>query len=75
MAGDFIEARGKVLQARGNAMFLVELDFDGKHSEIVCTISGSIRKNNIRIQVGDFVSVKLSPYDLDKGIITYRHRG
>ena len=53
-----------------NAMFRVELD--NKHV-VLATISGKMRKNYIRILTGDKVRVELTPYDLTKGRITYRH--
>lgn len=70
MAGDVLKYRGVVTQSMGNAMFRVKLDI----GEIICTISGNIRKNNIRILDGDIVSVEVSPYDVSRGRITYRHK-
>jgi translation initiation factor IF-1 len=52
-------------------MFRVQLD--DAHS-VLATISGKMRKNYIRILPGDRVKVELSPYDLSRGRITYRHR-
>ncbi len=52
-------------------MFRVQLD--GGHS-VLATISGKMRKHYIRILPGDKVKVELSPYDLSRGRITYRHR-
>ena len=54
-----------------NAMFNVELE-NGK--TILCTISGKIRMNYIRILPGDRVVVEISPYDLTRGRITYRYK-
>lgn len=68
-----IESEGEVLKELGNSMFLVQLDLDGS-PEIICTISGKIRKNYIRIMAGDKVKVEMSPYDLTKGRITTRLR-
>lgn len=68
-----IESEGEVLRELGNSMFLVQLDLDGS-PEIICTISGKIRKNYIRIMAGDKVKVEMSPYDLTKGRITTRLR-
>lgn len=65
-----IEVSGEVLQELGNSMFKCSIDDMGR--EIVCTISGKIRKNYIRISVGDKVKIELSPYDLTKGRICYR---
>lgn len=66
---DLVEAEGEVIESLRNAMFRVRLD---NGSEVTCAISGKIRKNRIRIQVCDKVKVELSPYDLDRGRITYR---
>lgn len=67
---DVMELRGTVTEALANAMFRVKLEND---LQIICHISGRLRKNNIRILLGDGVSVEVSPYDLTKGRITYRH--
>lgn len=68
---DSIELEGKVIEPLPNAMFNVELE-NGKN--ILCTISGKIRMNYIRILPGDKVVVEISPYDLTKGRITYRYK-
>ncbi len=68
---DAIELEGTVVEPLPNAMFNVELE-NGK--TIMCTISGKIRMNYIRILPGDRVVVEMSPYDLTKGRITYRYR-
>ena len=65
---------GTVLEELGNSMFKVELDMDSL-PEILCTISGKIRKNYIRIVAGDRVRIDVSPYDLTKGRITTRLTG
>lgn len=66
-----IQTSGTVTEALSNTMFKVELD---NGHEILCHISGKIRTNNIRIMVGDSVSVEMSPYDLTKGRISYRKK-
>lgn len=68
---DVIEFEGVVLEALPNAMFKVELE--NKHV-ILCHLSGKMRMNFIRILPGDRVTVEMSPYDLTKGRITYRHK-
>ncbi len=69
-----IEVEGVVIKALPNAMFLVEHEYgEGKH-EVLCTIAGKMRKYYIRILPGDEVTVQLSPYDLNRGRITYRKR-
>jgi translation initiation factor IF-1 len=68
---DAIQVEGKVREALANTQFRVELD----NGHIVTAhVSGKMRKNFIRIIVGDKVTVELSPYDLTKGRITYRAR-
>ena len=66
-----IEVEGEVVEALPSTMFRVEVD--GGHS-VLATISGKMRKHYIRILPGDKVKVELSPYDLTRGRITYRHR-
>ena len=66
-----IELEGKVIEPLPNAMFNVELE-NGK--TILCTISGKIRMNYIRILPGDKVTLEMSPYDLTKGRITWRSK-
>lgn len=70
MSKDVLEFTGEVLTALPNAMFTVRLD---NGYELLSFISGKIRKNKIRILAGDIVTVEVSPYDLTKGRISYRH--
>lgn len=62
---------GTVSQELGNSMFRVDLD-DVECPPILCTISGKIRKNYIRILAGDKVKIEMTPYDLTKGRIVTR---
>ena len=66
-----IEVEGEVVEALPSTMFRVQIE--GGH-EVLAKISGKMRKNYIRILPGDKVKVELSPYDLTRGRITYRHR-
>lgn len=68
---NLIEMEGIVIDSLPNAMFLVNLN---NGCQVLAYISGKIRRNYIRILVGDRVKVELSPYDLTKGRITYRLR-
>ena len=68
---DMIEVEGTVLEPLPNAMFRVVLENGHK---VLAHISGKMRMNFIRILPGDRVMVKLSPYDLNRGIITYRFK-
>lgn len=65
-----LELSGKVTEELGNSMFRVYLETS--KTEIICTISGKIRMNYIRIMSGDDVIVEVSPYDLTKGRIIRR---
>jgi len=67
---DGIFVDGTVIEARANAMFDVKLDNDFM---VLCTICGKIRMHHIRILPHDRVQVKLSEYDLSRGIIEYRY--
>jgi len=64
-----IEVMAKVLETLPNAMFRVELE-ESQH-QVLAHISGKMRKHFIRILPGDRVLVELSPYDLNRGRITY----
>ncbi len=66
-----IEMEGKIVEALPNTEFLVELDNGHK---IKAHVSGKIRMYYIRILPGDKVTVEMSPYDLTRGRITYRHK-
>ena len=68
---DVIEVEGTILEALPNAMFQVQL-VNGH--VILAHISGKIRMNFIKILPGDKVTVELTPYDLNRGRITYRHK-
>ena len=68
---DSIEVMGKVVEKFRAGMFSIELDV-GK--TVLATMAGRLRRNRIKIMNGDKVSLELSPYDLTKGRITYRHR-
>ena len=68
---DNIEMQGTVLETLPNTMFRVELE---NGHVVTAHISGKMRKNYIRILVGDRVTVEMSPYDLTRGRITYRFK-
>ena len=68
---DVIEVEGTILEALPNAMFQVEL-VNGH--VILAHISGKIRMNFIKILPGDKVTVELTPYDFNRGRITYRYK-
>jgi len=66
-----IEMEGTVIDALPNTMFRVQLE---NGHVVLAHISGKMRKNYIRILKGDKVTVEMTPYDLTKGRITFRHK-
>lgn len=68
---DAIELEGKVVEPLPSAMFKVELE---NGHQVLAHISGKMRMHYIKILPGDKVTVELSPYDLDRGRITYRYK-
>ena len=68
---DVIEVEGKVVEPLPNAMFKVELD---NGHRVLAHISGKMRMHYIKILPGDKVTLELSPYDLNRGRIIYRHK-
>ena len=68
---DKIRADGVVVEALPGTQFRVRLE---NGHEILAYLSGKMRKYYIRILLGDRVSVEMSPYDLARGRITFRHR-
>ncbi|HMC26573.1 MAG TPA: translation initiation factor IF-1 [Verrucomicrobiae bacterium] len=67
-----IELEGTIVAVLPGTMFRVELD--NKH-QVLAHISGKMRKRFIRLTAGDRVKMEMSPYDLEKGRITYRLGG
>lgn len=68
---DLIEFTGVVTELLPNATFRVKLDND---HVILAHTSGKMRKNRIRVLMGDKVTVEMTPYDLTKGRITFRQK-
>ena len=68
---DVIEVQATVVETLPNAMFKVQVD---NGVVILAHVSGKIRMNYIRILPGDKVTVEISPYDLTRGRITFRHK-
>lgn len=68
---DAIEVMGKVVEKFRAGMFSIEIDA-GK--TVLATMAGKLRRNRIKVMNGDRVSLELSPYDLTRGRITYRHK-
>ena len=66
-----IEVTGTVIKVLPATMYKVQRD---NGHEVLAHISGKMRKFFIKIAIGDKVTVEISPYDLSKGRITYRHK-
>lgn len=66
-----LEVEGTVVELLPNTQFKVELDNGHK---VLAYLSGRMRKYYIRILLADRVRVEMTPYDLDRGRITYRYR-
>jgi len=68
---DAIELEGTVVEVLPNATFRVEIE--NGHT-VLATLGGKMRQHRIRVLAGDLVKVEVSPYDLSRGRITYRHK-
>lgn len=68
---ELIEVEGEIVEALPNAMFRVKLD---KGHIVLAHVAGKMRMHFIRILPGDKVKMELSPYDLNRGRITYRYK-
>jgi translation initiation factor IF-1 len=68
---DAIEVTGRVVEKFKAGMFSIELEAG---RGVLATMAGRLRRNRIKIMNGDRVTLELSPYDLTKGRITYRHK-
>lgn len=71
MKEEAIEVEGVVAEVLPSAMFRVDLD---NGHRLLATTAGKMRKFRIRILAGDRVTVAVSPYDLARGRITFRHK-
>ncbi len=68
---ELLEFEGVVEEVLPNTMFRVKLE---NGHEMLAHSSGRMRKNRIRVLAGDKVTVEMTPYDLTKGRITFRHK-
>lgn len=68
---DCIEVQGVVVEKFPSGLFSVQIDQDRK---VLAHLAGKLRRNRIRVLAGDRVTLELSPYDLTKGRIVYRHK-
>lgn len=70
---DSIEVTGTVSEKFPSGTFAVTLDQDMDRI-VLAHLAGKLRRNRIRVLAGDRVTLEMSPYDLTKGRITYRHK-
>ena len=68
---DCIEVVGVVVEKLPSGLFSVQLD---EEKTVLAHLAGRLRRNRIRVLAGDRVTIEMSPYDLTKGRITYRHK-
>jgi translation initiation factor IF-1 len=68
---ELIEFEGEVIEVLPDARFRVRLDTG---HEMIAYTAGKMKKNRIKTIEGDRVTVEMSPYDLEKGRITFRHK-
>lgn len=68
---DAIELEGTVTEVLPNATFRVQVD---NGHDVLTTLGGNMRRFRIRVLQGDRVKIAVSPYDLTRGRITYRHK-
>jgi translation initiation factor IF-1 len=75
---DVIEVSGEVIEALPNTMFRVEVDGDSSEEfggkTLLCTLSGKMRMYRIRVMPGDKVNLEITPYDKNRGRITFRSK-
>lgn len=70
---DKIELEGRIVDKHPGGTFTVEIEQEnGEKHRLLCSVSGKLRMNFIRILIGDIVTVEMSPYDLTRGRITWR---
>ncbi len=69
---DLAQLDGKIVDALAGGLYKVKLD--NNNVEIMAKLCGKMRRFNIRVVVGDKVTVGVSPYDPTHGLIMYRHK-
>ena len=65
---------GIIKEALPSSMFRVEIEIGGENHEVLSSVSGKMRKYFIKILPGDMVTLEVSPYDLSRGRIVFRHK-
>ena len=68
---DLIEIEGRVMEVLRGGNFLVETE---RGTKVQAHLAGKLRRFHIRVVLGDRVTVAVSPYDLSRGRITFRHK-
>ena len=68
---DSIEVTGTVVEKFPSGLFSVQLD---QERTVLAHLAGKLRRNRIRVLAGDRVTLEMSPYDLARGRITFRHK-
>ena len=71
---DTIKVDGIVNEILPNNMFRVMLEMPNKQHEVIAYLSGKMKQNKIKVISGDKVEVEMTPYDLNKGRISFRYR-
>ena len=67
---DLVPLNGRVSEVLAGGNFRIALENGGT---VLAQLSGRLRRNRIRVTLGDHVTVSVSPYDPSRGLITYRH--
>lgn len=65
---------GTITEALPNALFRVNVEIGGKTHEVLAHVAGKMRMHFIKILPGDTVTLEISPYDLSRGRIVFRHK-
>lgn len=68
---DLVEMEGTIVEVYPSGKFQVKLE---QGADVIAHLGGRMRQNRIRVVLGDKVRVAISPYDLSKGRIVYRHK-
>ncbi len=65
---------GTITESLPNALFRVNVEIGGKTHEVLAHVAGKMRMHFIKILPGDTVTLEISPYDLSRGRIVFRHK-
>lgn len=69
---EHITTAGTIIDCLPGAKFKVKID--NIDNEVICTLSGKLRMNNIQVTDDDSVEIEISPYDIHRGIIVWRNK-